>query len=228
MAYNTFIPIVTDGLAFSVDAYNKKSYVSGEITTYDLTSNGNNGTLVNGVGFDDNTWTFDGVNDYIDLGTNGMLDGILNWSVDVWFKVNAYHDGTIFVERDLTSTAGISALIRTTSAGKILMAIRSEDGAQQTVFQTDNYVTGEWINATFTRDVNNVESYINGVSTNTASLPYGTISMTSNNSLIGKQFVTSSDLHVFNGDISNIRIYNKTTSSEEVKQNYNATKWRFK
>jgi hypothetical protein len=58
MAYNTFIPAVTDGLIFSVDAYNTKSYVSGDTTAYDLTINGYNGTLTNGVPFDVNTWTF--------------------------------------------------------------------------------------------------------------------------------------------------------------------------
>jgi len=76
MGFNTKIPIVNDGLAFSIDAYNRKSYVSGDTLTYDLSYNDvSYGTLINGVGFNNNTWTFDGVNDYIDFGTNGILDG---------------------------------------------------------------------------------------------------------------------------------------------------------
>jgi hypothetical protein len=40
--------IVTDGMVFNVDAGNRKSYPGSGNTLYDLSGNGNNGTLTNG------------------------------------------------------------------------------------------------------------------------------------------------------------------------------------
>ena len=59
--------IVRDGLVLYLDAANPKSY-PGSGTTFDLTKNSNNGSLINGVGFtdtDNGAFIFDGVNDYI-------------------------------------------------------------------------------------------------------------------------------------------------------------------
>jgi hypothetical protein len=62
-----FQNIVTDGLVFSLDSYNIKSYVSGNTDTYNLVSNNvSGGTLVNGVGFSEKEWTFDGVSEVIE------------------------------------------------------------------------------------------------------------------------------------------------------------------
>ena len=41
-------PIIIDGLSFSIDSYNTKSYVSGSTSVSDLTINTTGGTLVNG------------------------------------------------------------------------------------------------------------------------------------------------------------------------------------
>lgn len=65
--------IVTNGLVLAWDAANPKSYPGSGTTIYDLSGNGNNGTLYNGVGFSTNykgVLTFDGTNDYIYSGIN--------------------------------------------------------------------------------------------------------------------------------------------------------------
>ena len=49
-----FRPIVHSGLILSLDAENTKSYSGSGLDWYDLTSNGNNGTLENGPTFDFN------------------------------------------------------------------------------------------------------------------------------------------------------------------------------
>ena len=59
--------IVTDGLVFYIDAANPNSYISGSTTVNDLLSD-NDGTLTNGVGFDNKSWVFDGIDDYINIG----------------------------------------------------------------------------------------------------------------------------------------------------------------
>ena len=47
--------IVTDGLVLMLDAGNDKSYPGTGTTWYDLSGNGNSGTLVNGVGYSTTT-----------------------------------------------------------------------------------------------------------------------------------------------------------------------------
>lgn len=67
--------IVTSGLVLAWDAANPKSYPGSGTAIYDLSGNGNHGTLYNGTGFSTNykgVLTFDGVNDYVDQ--NGALD----------------------------------------------------------------------------------------------------------------------------------------------------------
>ena len=47
MAYTTFKPIVTDGMVLNLDAANRRSFVSGSTSWYDLSGRGNTGTLNN-------------------------------------------------------------------------------------------------------------------------------------------------------------------------------------
>jgi hypothetical protein len=66
IAYNT--SVVRDGLVLHLDAANIKSYPGSGTTWYDLSGNGNNGTLVNGVEHNPNTlgyFSYDGVNDQV-------------------------------------------------------------------------------------------------------------------------------------------------------------------
>ena len=59
--------IVTNGLVLIWDVANPLSYPGTGTTIYDLSGNGNNGTLVNGVGYNQTNGgvlTFDGVDDY--------------------------------------------------------------------------------------------------------------------------------------------------------------------
>jgi len=58
--------IVTDGLVLCLDAGNPKSYPGSGTTWTDLSGNSNNGTLVNGVGYNGSnlgSLSFDGVDD---------------------------------------------------------------------------------------------------------------------------------------------------------------------
>jgi hypothetical protein len=73
MAFFNSPNIVTNGLVLAWDAANPKSYPGSGTAIYDLSGNGNNGTLYNGVGFSTNykgVLTFDGTNDYIYSGIN--------------------------------------------------------------------------------------------------------------------------------------------------------------
>jgi len=67
--------IVTDGLVLAWNAADRNSYPGTGTTIYDLSGNGNNGTLYNGVGFstaNGGVLTFDGTNDYVACGTPNL------------------------------------------------------------------------------------------------------------------------------------------------------------
>jgi hypothetical protein len=81
-----------------VDAFNRKSYISGDTLTNDLmSSNLTGGTLVNGVTYD-NYWTFDGSNQYIDFGD--VLDmGTNDYTIEVWININNLTGNDWFVSK---------------------------------------------------------------------------------------------------------------------------------
>lgn len=57
--------IVRNGLVLHLDATNQKSYPGTGTTWYDLSGNNNNASLVNGPTHSENTFVFDGVDDYL-------------------------------------------------------------------------------------------------------------------------------------------------------------------
>jgi hypothetical protein len=67
--------IPKSGLICLLDAANPKSYPGSGTTWYDISGNGNNGTLINGPTFSQNTILLDGVNDYIQLNSPNLRTG---------------------------------------------------------------------------------------------------------------------------------------------------------
>ena len=77
MALNYGPKIITDGLLLHWDIADKNSYPGSGTTIYDLSGNGYNGTLYNGVGFslaNGGVLTFDGVDDIVYLSSAYSLD----------------------------------------------------------------------------------------------------------------------------------------------------------
>ena len=88
MAFHFSSKIVTDGLAFYVDAANQKSYPGTGTSWRDLSLGGNNGTLINGPTFDSangGSIVFDGVDDYTSFGTT-LGNGWSGITVSVWIN----------------------------------------------------------------------------------------------------------------------------------------------
>ena len=91
IAYNP--KIVTDGLVLCLDAANPKSYPGSGTTWYDLSGNGNHGTLINGPTYNsDNKGSivFDGIDDYVSF-TNPLNQSQLNqaWTIQGWINISS-------------------------------------------------------------------------------------------------------------------------------------------
>jgi hypothetical protein len=215
--YNT--SVVRDGLVLQLDAANPKSYPGSGTTWFDLSGDGNNGTLVNGVGYssaDNGSLVFDGVNDYNNC-TN-IIGGLNNYSAEFWFNISV---NTIGIEHWLGSQ-----YIATT--GRVIFDISSNNCLRNFVNGTS--VIGStvipidiWHHAFFTRNsIGLAEIYLNGSLeiSNTIS----DVSVLNTDFQIGGSSVLS---RWFTGKISLVNVYNRALTASEIQQNFEATRGRY-
>jgi hypothetical protein len=214
---------ITDGLVLCLDAANPKSYPGSGTTWTDLSGNGNNGTLVNGVGYSsDNlgSLVFDGVNDYVTATRPSSITTGGNMTVCMWAKWTTV--GTtigsiqILIDNNHTGSVGFVIQDRPDLLGRPLTA----SGGLSSTFQVGD---GNWhfIGVTI-EGTSQSRMYIDGVinASNTGS----GINPVQPNINIARWGLGGRHL---NGNIAQTQIYNRALSATEVLQNYNATRSRF-
>ena len=227
MAFHYSPKAVTDGLVLCVDAANRKSYAGHGTTINDLSGNGRNGVLTNGPTFSTTnagTISFDGTNDKIILNdTLATAFTTLYWTTDIWFKIN---DGYAGYDVMLGNGYPFQLYFQ---AGKI-KAYLSSNAPSAAYFlsgmtSTQTLSVDTWYNLIFVRSNTAYYYYINGALDKTSSSNTSVMAV-GQNLQIGNLW-TNNDTYAWDGDISNVKIYNKALSPIEVLQNYNATKNRF-
>ena len=228
MAFHYSPKVVTDGLVLCVDAANRKSYAGHGTTINDLSGNGRNGVLTNGPTFSTTnagTISFDGTNDKIILNdTLATAFTTLYWTTDIWFKIN---DGYAGYDVMLGNGYPFQLYFH---AGKI-KAYLSSNAPSAAYFlsgmtSTQTLSVDTWYNLIFVRSNTAYYYYINGALDKTSSSNTSVMAVANQNAQIGNLW-TNNDTYVWDGDISNVKIYNKALTPPEVLQNYNATKNRF-
>lgn len=182
----------------------------------DLSKNGHSVNAANITYQQNNVPTFDGANDYVDLPNDiGYTNQV---SPFAWF-------------RSLGSPPGTYHIIM--GGQELEISIRSTGYLRVGVLQGSRYVSdhgsgltdGNWHYVGFTFNGTTKTAYIDGEPVGTQSVPAGTLTNSFANRRIGR-FGSSTSYYV-NGDISQVKIYNKALTSAEVKQNYNALKGRY-
>jgi len=227
MSYNTFSPIVTNGLVLCLDAGNTKSYPSSGTTWSDLTSNGNNGTLVNGgsgltfSSANGGSLVFDGVNDYVSSFSQQISDSGSK-TIEVWFRVTTTGRVGLCGTPASSGVNGWAFVVNRTTTGNLTYFHNGGTVLEVAAGILNNI----WYQACVTYNLYTSTSvlYLNGSQIGTRG-GFSTISVSSFNGIIGNedQLFTSP----FRGDIAINRIYNRALAAAEVLQNYNATKGRF-
>jgi len=209
MAYNTFPPIITNGLVFCLDAANNKSYPGIGLNWYDLKTVTPN-VLTNGAYYapwNDGAIDFDGLSDYVKL-NDVNIGTVGSWSI--WINARAF-----------------SGVIVGSNIANYYMVYN--DGSQFYInyggaFGSLSYTLSKdvWHNIVCVRNGNSHQIFVDGVSVGTM-----TISTTNDSifSIIGDE--TTSSLYPFNGKVSSFLIYDRVLSSDEVEHNYNAIKFRY-
>ena len=217
MIFNIDYPaIVTDGLVLNLDAGFAPSYPTTGTTWYDVSSGGNNGTLVNGVGYNSGnlgSLVFDGVDDKI---TTNQLSGrnpaTNPFTIEAWVKSDVTGVAKMWIDatRNGTNQRFYATLI---NGGT------SNIGIQGSAWSNSSPNDTEWHYQAIVMDSSTARGYDNGFEVQTK--PYTSYT------LAGPLNIGGRGGYRWSGLIANFKIYNRALTADEVLQNYNATKTRF-
>jgi len=235
MAYGIGPNLVRDGLVLALDAANTKSYPGSGTVWNDLSGNGNNGTLVNGPTFDSGNGgsiVFDGVDDGINLPNNSIfyLTPNQNQTNCGWFNTNKTNTSTIIYDarNNLPTTLGYFVGVQNNGTLRAWFYNTFTDGSSLQISTPINQNTWYFYSVVFNR-TGLMLLYLNGTLKDSINIsPFANNNYSINtNPTIGIKSYSVSGINPFNGNISNVSIYNRALTAQEVLQNYNATKSRF-
>ena len=226
IAYNP--KVITDGLVLALDAGNTKSYPGSGTSWTDLSGNGNNGTLENGVGYDSGNGgalTFDGTNDGVTIPDNENFEIGTASSFECWININTVTTDRLPFGKGSTWWFGVGYTTLGGTSGEFQWL--AYDGSSWTTLNTGVTVSANtWYHLVTTWDGTYFRFYANGnleatSSDLSAKTWYNTTSTVDIGGFVsGLQQMTNQKLSV-------AKIYNRALTAEEVQQNYNALKGRF-
>lgn len=203
------------------------NYLNSNYSTSPNTKNligDNDGFLLNGVNKDEH-FEFDGVDDYIigesNLGISGDAEFTISY-FGIWdgssFSTNY---PSAFGNNSVSSTnRGLST---TWKDGRVALDFWSNRFRSDTTLNVQT-----WYHLTFTKVPgligSNSKIYINGQQVNGSVEGSNTFpDIIDSNYIVGRL----DNSRLFNGRVSDIKVYNRCLTDDEVLQNYNATKTRF-
>jgi len=220
--------IVTDGLVLCLDAGNAKSYPGSGTSWSDVSGEGNNGTLVNGVGYSgDNlgSLSFDGVDDYVNLGD---LDLPAPFTLSIWFKGNTTNQFCGLLNKSSSENFGAWGLYGSSDASYVRFGFVNTSNSQIEISNTNfnDIKANTWVNYVGTYDFSNLRLYRNGIEIASA---VETTTPTSTNDIasIGNRVVTNRSDRAYAGLLSSAKIYNRALTASEVQQNFKALRGRY-
>jgi len=180
---------------------------------------GNNGTLVNGVGYSNGTLSFDGVNDYVSTGLVLPSPSTTPTTFDLIFKYNSTNSFRGLIGSSAYQSAGFSVGFMGQSS--IRMTYNASSLSYEPSWSYDSSIIS---NGTFVFNGRNISGYRNGslISTYTASFD---AALNSNGMQIGRNL--QGGWGTSQVDVYAVRVYNKALTALEVQQNFNATRGRF-
>lgn len=221
--------IVDSSLILNVDASNPKSYSGSGTVWKDLSPNKKDGTLINGVVYnssDPKSMVFDGVNDYVQLASNGesAFFPLPQFTIEVWYKSSGMgsgmlRGGLVCITYGLRIYILSSTQIQTSLTDTVSTLINQ---ITTTSITTQN---NTWKCITWSNDGINSKIYVNGILNISGAHPWQGTSGTTVGAVIGD------DLNDVNrkllGNIASTRIYNRVLTDQEILQNYNSAKSKF-
>jgi hypothetical protein len=197
---------------------------------------------------------FDGIDDYL---TNNSLDfssannlfaeSGKQWSVSAWFKfpvsptrvrdnnVNSGNCSYAIVSRGggIGPLCSFNLFVHGTSTNPDANLSGYENycvvniRGVNTPISPSSVNTGTWNNVVVVWDGTNCNSYFNSVGVTTVNVGTSSIQNLQLRIANASDELQDVGLHNFEGNIGNVSIYNKSLTSQEIQQNYNASRSRF-
>lgn len=226
---------VKGGLVLHLDAANPKSFPGNGTVWYDLSNNGNNGELLNGVTYNTNnkgSLDFDAANDYVKFNAADSLK-FLNtspYTLEAWVyptRNPGASNWTGIFDREDSSTGlrdGYNLFFNGSATTSTFFTTErftsgTQTGASVAVSSTQS--VNAWNHILATYNGTTIALYRNGV-------------LVSSNASTGNLLNTSKTLQIgtrggnyFGGRIAGAKIYNRALSLQEIKQNFEALRGRY-
>jgi hypothetical protein len=221
--------VVTQGLVLALDAADRNSYPGSGTTWTDLSGNGNNGSLENGVGYTSSnggSLSFDGTDDYVDIGncTDFFPSGSQshNISISLWVKLPDTSNNIVFGQQNV---------------GNERLYISTYDGNWDVGWGQYSW-SSTGASGTFINSSTNWTNLVMRVSNGVATLYVNSIESISKTdtsvNLQGKLpigvyfYLNSIDSPNSNpNNISVAQIYNRALTASEIQQNFKALRTRY-
>ena len=220
--YGPFIPGVTNGLVFYVDAAKRESYPGTGTTWYDLSGNGYNLTLTNGP-----TWNSSGyfANDadsyFTGAGGGNIPTGNDNYTMLVWARQTTQwgSSGGLISIGGYNVTNQSNALRTNSTVGHFRHYWWGND--LDLLNNNAGLALNEWFTVAASFDGTTRRIWVNGISRASDGATGHDVQSTTIqvSKTVGTEYQE--------GDIAVAVIYNRALSSDEMIQNYNALKGRF-
>jgi hypothetical protein len=206
--------IVSDGLVLYLDPANQRSYSGSGNTWYDLSVNSNHFTLTNGATFSalgsSSNIVFDGSNDRA-LSVNPISLGTAHTVSMIVKPASVSEDGILFGDFAYNNTGYALYFLNGTS---LYYAV--SDPVSTSITLSTN-----WIMFTVTRNGTSISFYQNGIL-------LGSQTLGGNNPLTLRSIADfNGGGYPFSGQISQVQIYNRALTQQEILQNFNATRFRY-
>lgn len=206
--------IVTSGCVLNLDASLPASYPLVFSNWYDLSGNGNTGTL-SGATYSSSSYgnlVFNSSNsDYVSFAsTSNIPSGNNNYTISTWFNPSSLGTKGLVGWGNYGTTNQVNSF-RLSATG----LVNSWQGNDLSV--TTSLSTGTWYNAVATFNGITREIWVNSVSVGSDTPTSHNVTTTSNLT-IGR----TNNSEYFDGSIGEVQIFNRALTSTEITQNYNA------
>jgi hypothetical protein len=225
--------IVKDGLILNLDAAKRDSYPRSGTVWNDISGFQNSGTLINGPTFNSSNGgsiVFDGVDDRVSRTTN--INTGQNFTVNAWIYPTLLGTTRRAIVASSYNYTSLNGWNFSTAGGgtnnTFFFSVGNDNAYRVALANTLSLNQWAYISAVCQNGGGSINLYKNGIETSyvLTSLSTNTLIYTYPQFNVGYRD-TAGLTDPYTGNIAQVTIYNKTLTSSEVLQNYNATKGRY-
>lgn len=169
-------------------------------------------------------YTFDGVDDYVDVGNALSLNITQAITISAWIKSTSVTGNAVIVGKSTPTVAEPFYIYTLQRSGTSIKLVLSIGGVR--IEKLEGVVSiGTWYYIVGVYNGSYMNIYINGVQNGTAQAQTGSINTNSINVNIGRFLADNSDY--FSGSIGEVRIYNRALSQAEITSLFNLERGKY-